>query len=226
LSRITRRLWIFLKDLAKRDGVRYRLEMLTAKEIANRLAFPAGQPGRERDQGRQAVDVRNIKPGEGGASGYSPAIGQPAKNQAEIDAMWDGIVAKGNALVEAVRPMFERVRHWTREGLLSPAGEKNPGTGRARLYDESAFRKARVLNSLTECGLTVRNLHVISNFLDSKADEWMTKPATGSCDLVYLVIQKFRWIEERDMQIRQLKRGDEPMLGKNVEYAIVVDLAE
>jgi DNA-binding transcriptional MerR regulator len=194
--------------------------MITAQEIANRLAFPVGHPS------RKVVDVRDIKPGEGGAGGLSQDWAQPAKNQAEIDAMWSGIAGKLNAEAAAARPMFERVRHWTREGLLSPAGEKNPGTGRARLYDESAFRKARVLNSLTECGLTVRNLHVISNFLDSNADEWMTKSAAGSCDLVYLVIQKFRWIEERDMQIRHLKRGEEPMLGKNVEYAIVVDLGE
>ena len=217
-----------MKGLARRDGVLYTLEMLTAKEIANRLAFPAGQPGRERDQGRQVVDVRDIKPGEGGAGGHSLAKGQPAnqaKSDAKSDAMWGRIVDKGNALVAGERPMFERVRHWTREGLLSPAGDKNPGTGRARLYDESAVRKARVLNSLTECGVTVRSLHVISNFLDNNAAEWLTKTA-GSSDLVYLVIQKFRWIEERDMQIRHLKRGEEPMLGKNVEYAIVVDLAE
>ena len=138
-----------------------------------------------------------------------------------------GIIGKLNAEAAAEQLMFDRVRHWTREGLLSPAGEKNPGTGRARLYDETAFRKARVLNSLTECGVTVRNLHVVSNFLDNKADEWLTKPAWSS-DHVYLVIQKFRWIEERDMQIRHLARGDTPalMLGKTVEYAIVVDLTQ
>jgi DNA-binding transcriptional MerR regulator len=196
--------------------------MITAQEIANRLAFPVGHPS------RKVVDVRDIKPGEGGAGGLSQDWAQPAKNQAEIDAMWSGIAGKLNAEAAAARPMFERVRHWTREGLLSPAGEKNPGTGRARLYDESAVRKARVLNSLTECGVTVRNLHVISKFLDSKASEWMTKTA-GSSDLVYLVIQKFRWIEERDMQIRHLTRGDnmpELMFGKAVEYAIVVDLTQ
>jgi DNA-binding transcriptional MerR regulator len=196
--------------------------LLTAKEIADRLAFPPGHPS------HKVIDVRNIKPGEGGASGQSLAIGQPAANQGEIDGMWAGIVAGLNAEAAAARPMFERVRHWTREGLLSPAGEKNPGTGRARLYDESAVRKARVLNSLTECGVTVRNLHVISKFLDSKASEWMTKTA-GSSDLVYLVIQKFRWIEERDMQIRHLTWGTnmpEMMFGKTVEYAIVVDLTE
>jgi DNA-binding transcriptional MerR regulator len=190
--------------------------MFTAREIANRLAFPAGHPGR-----------KVIKPGEGGASGHSPAIGQPA-NQAATDAMWAGIVGKLNAEAAAEQLVFDRVRHWTRENLLSPAGEKNPGTGRVRLYDESSFRKAKVLNSLTECGVTVRNLHVISDFLDSKADEWLTKTA-GSSDLVCLVIQKIRWVEERDLQIRHLARGDNMpalMLGKNVAYALVVDLTQ
>jgi len=197
------------------------MNMLTAREIATLVAFPAGHPG------RKAFDVRDIKPGEGGASGHSPAIGQPA-NQAKSDAMWADIVGKLNAEAAAQQLVFDRVRHWTREGLLSPAGEKNPGTGRARLYDESAVRKARVLNSLTECGVTIRNLHVISDFLDDRAVEWLTKPA-GSSDLVYLVIQKLRRIEERDMQIRHLARGDNTpalMLGKTVEYAIVVDLAQ
>jgi hypothetical protein len=184
--------------------------MLTAKEIASRL-----------------VSLPRM-PATAGTASRSPA------NQEEIDDMWseitDNLNASGAAerLVLDQRLMFDRVRHWTREGLLSPAGAKNPGTGRARLYDESAVRKARVLNSLTECGVTVRNLHVISNFLDSKAAEWLTKTA-GYYDLVYLVIQKFRGIEERDMQIRHLTRGDnmpELMFGKTVEYAIVVDLTQ
>jgi len=190
--------------------------MLTAKEIAQRLASPA-------DAGHGGRGVRVLSgPAEQGDEGR--------QYKAENDAMWETIVTKLNAehaakhAAEQLR--FDRVRHWTREGLLSPAGDKNPGTGRARLYDESAVRKARALNSLTECGVTIRSLHVISDFLDNKADEWLTKTA-GSSDLVYLVIQKFRWIEERDLQIRHLARGDnipELRLGKTVEYAIVVDL--
>jgi DNA-binding transcriptional MerR regulator len=193
--------------------------MFTAREIANQLAFPTNAV-------RKAVDVRDIKPGEGGASANTALPRAQPDNQAEIDAMWADIVHKGNAEVAVERLMFERVRHWTQEGLLSPAGEKNPGTGRARLYDESALRKARVLNSLTECGVTVRNLRLISNFLDAKAAEWLTKT---SSDLAYLVIQKFRRVEERDLQIRRLARGDnapELRLGKAVEYAIVVDLTQ
>ena len=95
--------------------------------------------------------------------------------------MWAGIVRKLNAEAAAVQLLFDRIRHWTREGLLSPAGEKNPGTGRARLYDETAFRKARVLNSLTECGFTVRHLRVgLIDFLDINSDEWLTKTAWSS----------------------------------------------
>jgi len=196
--------------------------MLTAKEIANRLAFPAGH------RGRKVVDVRDIKPGEGGASGPGGWGDEGRQYKAENDAMYEAIAAKLNAEQGAERLIFERVRHWTREGLLSPVGEKNPGTGRSRLYDDSMVRKARALNSLTECGVTLRNLHVISDFLDNKADEWLKKTA-GSYDLVYLVIQKFRWIEERDMQIRRLTSGDnmpELMFGKTLEYALVVDLGQ
>jgi DNA-binding transcriptional MerR regulator len=129
---------------------------------------------------------------------------------------------------EGARLLFERIRHWSREGLLSPAGQKNPGTGRSRLYDESAARKARALNSLTECGITIRELRVASEFLDSVANQWLTKPA-GPSDLVYLVIQKFRLVEKKHMAVVRLTRGeDKPELrfGKNIEYAIVADLTE
>jgi DNA-binding transcriptional MerR regulator len=129
---------------------------------------------------------------------------------------------------EEEKLLFDRIRHWTREGLLSPAGEKNPGTGRARLYDDSAVRKARALNSLTECGVTVRALHRISLFLDSEADAWLRKQ-WGPNDLVYLVIQKFRRIAERKMELIHLTRGPnfpELRFGKTIEYAIVVDLSE
>jgi DNA-binding transcriptional MerR regulator len=224
LSRATRRCGFFWKGLAISVSVAYVMNMFTAREIATRVAFPAGHPR------RKVIDVRGIKQGEGGASGasgHSPASPSSA-NQAQIDAMWADITGKLNVEAAAEQLVFDRVRHWTREGLLSPAGEKNPGTGRARLYDESAVRKARVLNSLTDCGVTVRDLRVVCSFLDNKADEWLTKPAWSS-DHVYLVIQKFRSIQERDMQIRHLARGDNApalMLGKTVEYAIVVDLTQ
>jgi hypothetical protein len=53
--------------------------------------------------------------------------------------------------------VFERVRHWTREGLLPLTGDKHPGTGRKRLFGNDALAIARVLNELAEHGIGVRH---------------------------------------------------------------------
>jgi DNA-binding transcriptional MerR regulator len=197
--------------------------MLTVKELATRLAFPpASRVAVER--GRLRAPLSRAE--ETAIADKLVAQARALTDQAAIDDMHAGIAAKLNAELAAVQPLFERIRHWTREGLLTPAGEKNPGTGRTRLYDEAACRKATVLNSLTECGFTVRHLRAVIDFLDVHSEEWLTKTASCPDDRVCLVIQKFRWVEERNMQIRHLAKGDTPELtfSKTVEYVLVVDL--
>lgn len=49
--------------------------------------------------------------------------------------------------------VIARLRNWTKEGLLSPVGEPNPGTGRARLYDDGAILRALVLTALSDLGV-------------------------------------------------------------------------
>src|SRR6478672_1164102 len=51
---------------------------------------------------------------------------------------------------EDLRVVGDRIRNWTREGLLDPEGEKHPGTGRKRVYPESALLDAVLLEILTE----------------------------------------------------------------------------
>jgi hypothetical protein len=51
---------------------------------------------------------------------------------------------------------MERIRHWTGEGLLTPIGEKNPGTGRKRFYDREGMYTALILNELANWGLGIR----------------------------------------------------------------------
>jgi hypothetical protein len=51
---------------------------------------------------------------------------------------------------------MERIRHWTSEGLLTPSGEKNPGTGRKRFYDREGMYMALILNELANWGLGIR----------------------------------------------------------------------
>lgn len=51
----------------------------------------------------------------------------------------------------------ERIRHWTRLGLLSPIGpERYPGTGVHRRYDAGAAIDAAVLNALADGRIQVR----------------------------------------------------------------------
>jgi DNA-binding transcriptional MerR regulator len=199
--------------------------MLTVKELATRLAFPPAS-GVAVERGRLRPP---LSPAEKAAiTDKLLAEARSLTDQAEIDDMWSGINARLNAEAAAVQPLFERIRHWTREGLLTPAGERNPGTGRARFYDEAAFRKAKVLNSLTELGFTVRHLRAVIDFLDTHSAEWLTKTASCPDDRVCLVIQKLRWIDERTMQIRHLAKGDTPDLtsSKTVEYELAVDLTQ
>ena len=46
--------------------------------------------------------------------------------------------------------LVQRVRGWTREGLLLPVGEKNPGTGRHRRYPYTAVPEAMLLKVLSD----------------------------------------------------------------------------
>lgn len=69
---------------------------------------------------------------------------------------------------DAVQSAFERIRHWTREGLLSPEGEENPGTGRKRLYGENEIKKARLFNALADFGIGLRTMKGIGQHLDNK----------------------------------------------------------
>ena len=52
---------------------------------------------------------------------------------------------------ENMRSAGDRVRNWTRENLLSPIGEKNPGTGKVRRYPPSALMDAAFLQVITDC---------------------------------------------------------------------------
>jgi hypothetical protein len=50
---------------------------------------------------------------------------------------------------EALEIAVGRARHWTKEGVLKIVGERNPGTGRERRYDQSAVTDAVIVQWLT-----------------------------------------------------------------------------
>jgi DNA-binding transcriptional MerR regulator len=75
--------------------------------------------------------------------------------------------------------IVERIRHWTREGLLQPAGEKNPGTGRRRRYDGAALADAVVLNELAGLGFQVNLLRTILILVKDAKNDWREKAKQG-----------------------------------------------
>jgi DNA-binding transcriptional MerR regulator len=56
------------------------------------------------------------------------------------------------------QPIFERIRHWTRMGLITTLGEENPGSGRSREYPSPEIRKVRLLNILADFGVSVATM--------------------------------------------------------------------
>lgn len=51
---------------------------------------------------------------------------------------------------EKLPNVVDRVRNWTDEDLLMPLGEKNPGTGKHRIYPREAIAEALILSILTD----------------------------------------------------------------------------
>lgn len=62
---------------------------------------------------------------------------------------------------DAKELFIQRVRHWTRERLLRPLGETNPGTGKHRLYSDAAFHEALILEAMTDRGIPIATQRLI-----------------------------------------------------------------
>jgi DNA-binding transcriptional MerR regulator len=69
--------------------------------------------------------------------------------------------------------LSERIRHWTREGLLNPIGERNPGTGRHREYDDVALEDAALLNAMADMGLQIGTMDMALRVAQQRHSEWV-----------------------------------------------------
>jgi DNA-binding transcriptional MerR regulator len=67
-----------------------------------------------------------------------------------------GEIAKRLApIAPDIKNTFSKVRHWSREGMMFPVAGMHEGTGRARLYSDSAIYEAAILLLATNAGLNV-----------------------------------------------------------------------
>ena len=76
-----------------------------------------------------------------------PELGAPTLTVGQI------VERLGPVAPDAAAAMSERIRHWTREGLLLPVNQHHAGTGRHRRYSADTSYEAAVLNALANAGL-------------------------------------------------------------------------
>lgn len=78
--------------------------------------------------------------------------------------------------------IIERIRHWTREGVLQPIASENAAPGKHRHYDKASAYCAKVLNAMADLGLPVSQSRFLADAMqvvNSEAAKWMTAREKG-----------------------------------------------
>jgi hypothetical protein len=101
------------------------------------------------------------------------------------------IVEQLSSVAPDTAAMSERIRHWTREGLLFPIHQSHSGTGRHRGYSPDASYEAAILNALATAGLqVVSRPYIVAALSKGKAAlrKWQRARRTGRNLPLFLVI--------------------------------------
>jgi hypothetical protein len=61
----------------------------------------------------------------------------------------------------ANKTFMERLRYWTREGLLKPVGARSPGRGQRRVYPDTADQDAAILNVMLEAKVPAAHQQIV-----------------------------------------------------------------
>jgi DNA-binding transcriptional MerR regulator len=91
---------------------------------------------------------------------------------------------------EDLTAVVDRLRNYTKEGLLKPAGSRHPGTGRRRRYPERAVIDAAILSKLSQrFGIPASRVPYFGKALDLavKASSQVKEQAKRGY-LIYLVV--------------------------------------
>jgi hypothetical protein len=87
--------------------------------------------------------------------------------------------------------LSERIAHWTRERLLVPVGRQNPGTGRARRYNDAAFVDVMALGAMADADVPIETMRLVIFMVREqlRTGEWRQEIEQGNS--VYLEIDQF-----------------------------------
>jgi hypothetical protein len=78
---------------------------------------------------------------------------------------------------EDLQHVINRVRNWAKEGLLTPIGDKSPGTGRSLQYPQSAIGVARALSVLADIiGLPASSSKSMGRFMVNAKSVFADRP--------------------------------------------------
>jgi DNA-binding transcriptional MerR regulator len=108
---------------------------------------------------------------------------------------------------------IERLHYWTRERLLLPIGKRSPGTGKRRLYAESAVKEALILDEMMKAGVSVEDQRKVMKVVQQTPGLW---PETSDSLLV---------IETYSGRSKPYFTGGGYTIHPDVERTLVINLA-
>jgi DNA-binding transcriptional MerR regulator len=144
----------------------------------------------------------------------SPTLGRPTLTVGQI-ATQLGTAAPD---VTATR---ERLRHWTREGLLSPVVDHHSGTGNRRKYDPSVVYDAAILNAIAGAGLHVVSRPYLLDALSKARDARQKWEGAKSRGPLFLEISHR---PRGDGSTETIIHEGEPKCDPSAELSIVINL--
>jgi hypothetical protein len=102
-----------------------------------------------------------------------------------VSLIADRIWSPGGRLTKP--QVIDRLRNWTKEGLLVPLGDKNPGTGRHRYYPYTALADVLLLTVLTDAiGLQAVKARAFSDLFHLAKERLKTDPGKDQLILIGL----------------------------------------
>jgi DNA-binding transcriptional MerR regulator len=96
--------------------------------------------------GGRAIKVHHLTPA-------SLAVGSPELGAPTLTV--GGIAEQLRTLAPDTEASIERIRHWTREGLITPVKKPHAGTGKHREYDALSVLDAAILTVIADAGLHI-----------------------------------------------------------------------
>ena len=86
--------------------------------------------------------------------------------------------------------VLNRIRNWTKFGLLTPAGEAHPGGGRACQYSDATLLDAMIIQELVNAGIPAVSVGSVLEQIKSDAPQLFGASFTKLHDRTLLILGK------------------------------------